>query len=148
MAIDTFRDRWEMRRGNTAWVGVHGDTLCHHDTTYQFYRRLIQTRLVGDAIKLLPGWLKTRLIRDLRSVSRAKIEGMKKGGRNLSLYRIRSLLREGVQHLICGHVHEPGRHRIQVGDRTKSLWVLGDWIEPEDCTFFIGRAGSSRLARF
>jgi len=146
--VSVHRSRWTRRRNREHWLGLHGDTLCHRDTSYQVYRRLIQNDFVGDAVRALPGPLKSLLIRRLRETSRKKVSSMQSGGPRLSPGRVRAHFRQGYNHLICGHVHDPGGHTVEIGDRTCHLWVLGDWFEPEECVFFIGQPDQSRLAKF
>lgn len=146
--VPTYRDQLPVHGNDDSWLGVHGDTLCHHDTSYQFYRRMIQTNWIGEGIRRLPNWCKRRLIRDLRQISESKIERMEGPDENFSRYRIRCLLGHEYQHLICGHVHYPGHHTITVKGQERSIWILGDWIEPKDCVFFIAEGGHSQLETF
>ncbi len=150
LSITTYRDCCALRSESSSWIGIHGDTLCHQDTSYQFYRRLIQNRYIGDVIQRFPDGIKSKIIQDLRQVSKRKIERMDSPGKKMSRYRIRSLMRsgEGFEHLIAGHAHKPGHHRITVNGSQRSVWILGDWFEPVDCTYFIGRPDQSTLATF
>lgn len=81
-------------------------------------------------------------------MSESKIEGMEGPDENFSRYRIRALLGGEFQHLICGHVHDPGHHTIMSKRQQCSIWILGDWMEPKDCVFFIGQSGQSQLETF
>lgn len=146
--IRTYRDRVRIQEDRTSWLGVHGDTLCHHDTSYQCYRRFMQNEFIGDSIRSLPDWCKRKLIRDLRQISESKIERMGGPDKTLSRYRIRSLLGGNFQHLICGHVHDPGHHSVMSNGQQCSIWILGDWVDPTDCVFFIGQRRQSQLETF
>ncbi len=146
--INTYRTQLPMHGRRTSWLGVHGDTLCHHDTSYQFYRRLIQRERIGRTIRFLPDSWKRQLIQNLRDVSESKIKQMEGPDENFSTYRIQALLGSEFNHLICGHVHDPGHHTIMSGGQKRSLWILGDWMEPRECVFFIGQTESSGLETF
>ncbi len=146
--IPIHRTRWSHQRKGVYWLGLHGDTLCHRDTSYQCYRRLIQNRHTGEFIRGLPGTLKTSLIRRLRETSQKKVDSMKGNDHQISPGRVRSWFRRGVDHLICGHLHTPGHQTLQINGTHHHLWVLGDWFQPEDCVFFIGDPNHSRLETF
>jgi UDP-2,3-diacylglucosamine hydrolase len=52
----------------------------------------------------------------------------------------------GVERLVHGHTHRPGRHALTVAGRPAERWVLPDWYE--DGGYLEIDAGAPRLVRF
>lgn len=141
-------ETFSLRRDSVRWLFLHGDTLCHHDTGYKFYRRLFAHPELVAYFRWLPDWLKMGVLKRFRSYSREKMSDLDQKKSKLTPYLMRARLYQNYHHVVCGHVHDPGRYRIKVDGRLRNVWVLGDWYREQNAYFLRCRGGSVSLDRW
>lgn len=118
---------------------MHGDTLCTDDLDYQAWRRTArsaawQREFLGKSIAL-----RREAVVGLRVKSKEVIQAKPAEIMDVNDGAVREAFgRHGVDRLIHGHTHRPGRHALQVDGRRCERWVLPDWY---------GRGGYLELAK-
>jgi UDP-2,3-diacylglucosamine hydrolase len=87
------------------------------------------------------------MILGLREKSKAVVEAKPAEIMDVNDAAVTQALREhGVQRLVHGHTHRPGRHEHRVDGRDCERWVLPDWYGPGG--YLELGAGRPRLVRF
>ena len=107
---------------------MHGDTLCTDDVDYQAWRRT--ARSAESRRDFLSKSLAERrsTVTALREKSKAVIRAKPAEIMDVNQEAVRSAFRShGVERLVHGHTHRPGRHELQVDGRRCERWVLPDW---------------------
>jgi UDP-2,3-diacylglucosamine hydrolase len=126
---------------------AHGDTLCTDDHDYQAWRRVARSPQWQREFLGKPREERRRLILGLREKSKAVIEAKPADIMDVNQGAVAAaLLRHGVERLVHGHTHRPGRHRLELEGRARERWVLPDWYGAGGY-LEIG-AGKPRLVRF
>ena len=108
----------------------HGDSLCTDDVEYQQVRMMTRN----------PDWLAMMLAKSIeeriafavqaREESKARGESVSDEIMDVNQEAVASALREhGVDTMLHGHTHRPAVHEINLGERTATRIVLGDWYE-------------------
>jgi UDP-2,3-diacylglucosamine hydrolase len=104
---------------------VHGDTLCTDDVEYQAWRRKARDPAFQADFLARPIAERRRLSTQIREKSKQVVQGKTAEIMDVNAQAVaQALRRHGVQRLIHGHTHRPGRHQVgSDGER----WVLPDW---------------------
>ncbi len=108
----------------------HGDALCTDDVHYQKVRAMTRD----------PDWQSMMRAKSLQErialAAEARKESMARGASlsdeimDVNQDAVAATLREhGVDVMLHGHTHRPAIHEIDLGDRTATRIVLGDWYE-------------------
>ena len=106
----------------------HGDALCIDDVQYQQIRKMTRDPEWQARMRAKP--LKERLA--IAQQARAQ-SAQHNATRDTSIMdvnqdEVRKIIREhGVDTLLHGHTHRPAIHSVDLGERTASRVVLGDW---------------------
>lgn len=112
---------------------MHGDTLCIDDPSYQRLRRIVRNPLVQLIMRSLRLRQRQKLAAKMRAGSKAHIESMDKAAPQIMDVNqeevCRTFEQEHADIIVHGHTHRPAVHDIQVGGRTVTRIVLGDWYE-------------------
>jgi UDP-2,3-diacylglucosamine hydrolase len=126
---------------------AHGDTLCTDDHDYQSWRRVARSPEWQREFLAKPREVRRRMILGLREKSKAVVEAKPAEIMDVNDAAVTQALREhGVQRLVHGHTHRPGRHEHRVDGRDCERWVLPDWYGPGG--YLELGAGRPRLVRF
>lgn len=105
---------------------MHGDTLCTDDTAYQQARQLLRNpdfisdflgKTLAERAAIADGY--RRQSGEATSLLAAEIMDVNAGA------VAAAMARHGVDFLVHGHTHRPGRHSLQ--DGTAERIVLGEW---------------------
>jgi UDP-2,3-diacylglucosamine hydrolase len=112
---------------------MHGDTLCTDDHAYQRLRRIVRNPFVQFVMRSLSLRQRQKLAARMRAGSKAHIESMDRAAPQIMDVNpaevVATLQRFDVDCLIHGHTHRPAVHTVQVGARTATRIVLGDWYQ-------------------
>ena len=108
----------------------HGDALCTDDIEYQQVRAM--TRNPEWQAMMLAKSIEERIAFAVqaRKESLARGESVSDEIMDVNQDAVAATLREhGVDTMLHGHTHRPAIHEIDLGDRTATRIVLGDWYE-------------------
>jgi UDP-2,3-diacylglucosamine hydrolase len=107
---------------------MHGDTLCTDDVDYQAWRRTARSAEFRRDFLSKSLAERRSTVTALREKSKAVIRAKPAEIMDVNLEAVRSAFRShGVERLVHGHTHRPGRHELQVDGRRCERWVLPDW---------------------
>jgi UDP-2,3-diacylglucosamine hydrolase len=114
--------------GGVKTILMHGDTLCTDDVDYQGWRRTARSVEWQRQFLARPRAKRRELILGLREKSKAVIQEKAAEIMDVNQDAVREAFRRhGVDRLIHGHTHRPGRHALDVDGRRCERWVLPDW---------------------
>jgi UDP-2,3-diacylglucosamine hydrolase len=125
---------------------MHGDTLCTDDTAYQQARQMLRnpafirdflSRTLAERAAIADGY--RRQSGEATSLLAAEIMDVNAGA------VAAAMARHGVDCLIHGHTHRPGRHSLQDG-RGERI-VLGEW-HPDRAVYASASPGGLVLAEW
>jgi UDP-2,3-diacylglucosamine hydrolase len=108
----------------------HGDALCTDDVHYQQVRAM--TRNPDWQAMMIAKSIEERIafVIQARQESIARGESMSDEIMDVNQDAVVATLREhGVNTILHGHTHRPAVHEVDMGDRTATRIVLGDWYE-------------------
>lgn len=109
---------------------LHGDSLCTLDVGYQKSKRLLRSWIPRLLSRALPRAAAFALARRIRARSSQSVARKPREEMELVGDAVQARYAEGVDVLICGHVHAPGERTYgEVGGRPARVYVLGDWSE-------------------
>lgn len=112
---------------------MHGDTLCIDDPDYQRLRRIVRNPIVQFILRRLTLRQRLSLAARMRAGSKAHIESMDKATPQIMDVNQdevrRTFEHQRVDFIVHGHTHRPAIHQVQLGDRSVTRIVLGDWYE-------------------
>jgi UDP-2,3-diacylglucosamine hydrolase len=107
---------------------MHGDTLCTDDVDYQAWRRTARSAEFRRDFLSKSLAERRSTVTALREKSKAVIRAKPAEIMDVNQEAVRSAFRShGVERLVHGHTHRPGRHELQVDGRRCERWVLPDW---------------------
>jgi len=115
----------------------HGDFLYNRNPKYSAYRRMMRFSILQKAYLSLPPSWGTGLAKGFRKVS-VKTTPQTTWGREDLIQGAMPYFEQGVEVLICGHIHIP--FHIEVGSH--QLFVLGDWGARGEYVHFDGKTFS------
>jgi UDP-2,3-diacylglucosamine hydrolase len=112
---------------------MHGDTLCIDDPDYQRLRRIVRNPIVQFILRRMTLRQRLSLAARMRAGSKAHIASMDRAAPQIMDVNQdevrRTFERQGVDFIVHGHTHRPAIHEVQLGNRTVTRIVLGDWYE-------------------
>lgn len=112
----------------TRTVIAHGDGLCTDDHEYQKFRNMVRNPDWMSGARVMPLELRIAIAAHLRSESRLRSANKPENIMDVNAGAVAALLRHtGAAALIHGHTHRPATHRVDLGDRIATRYVLGDW---------------------
>lgn len=107
---------------------MHGDTLCTDDVEYQKFRAMVRNPAFQAEFLSHTPEQRIAIAKDYRARSKAETSMKPEDIMDVNQAAVEQALREaGVQRLIHGHTHRPGRHEFTLDGRAASRLVLGDW---------------------
>lgn len=107
---------------------MHGDLLCTRDRGYQAFRAFLEAAPVRWLYLAFPRGMRTLLSHGLRPLMRRTTERKAPEIIDADPDAIRREMEaHGVQMLIHGHTHRPGRHDVALAGGAGTRMVLGDW---------------------
>lgn len=119
--------------GGTPTLLMHGDQLCTLDTAYMAFR--VQSRNPEWQRNMLGQPLAQRLMVAEMMRMKSQMANSNKAENIMDVTPdevVRVMAEAGVERLIHGHTHRPGRHQVELpGDMSGERLVLGDWRENE-----------------
>lgn len=109
---------------------MHGDLLCTDDIEYQRFRIHIRQPQSIDVFLRKSLTERDAMVRGYRQMSKAatSLKDLKIMDANTDAV-IETMTKHGVQRLIHGHTHRPGKHVLTVQGHDAQRIVLGDWYE-------------------
>lgn len=112
---------------------MHGDQLCTLDAAYMAFRA--QSRNPAWQQQMLSQPLEQRLMVAEMMRMKSQMANSNKAENIMDVTPdevVRVMAEAGVERLIHGHTHRPGRHQVELpGDMSGERLVLGDWREHE-----------------
>lgn len=109
-------------------VLTHGDLLCTGDRAYRRARRIGRSIPVRFAFSHMPLGLAVFLSQGYRRLSVRIVARKARREKAVDFGRVRALLLEGHDAVVCGHVHRGARYNVTLPDRRQAQFItLGDW---------------------
>jgi UDP-2,3-diacylglucosamine hydrolase len=109
---------------------THGDALCTDDHSYQELRTIVRDPIWQQRYLALPRSRRELLADEARAGSRAHTTRTIPRIMDVNADAVERAFRAaGVQRMIHGHTHRPGRHALQIEGRPAERIVLGAWYE-------------------
>lgn len=108
----------------------HGDALCTDDIQYQQIRAM--TRNPEWQAMMLAKTIEERIAFAIQSREESKARGDSISDEIMDVNQdavVATLCEYGVDTMLHGHTHRPAVHEVDLGDRTATRIVLGDWYE-------------------
>lgn len=149
VGAEVLPDRVRIDLGDEAAHLSHGDELCIHDRSYQFWARGVLRswpfRLIVRNLPLsFAFWLARRYRRvsgrkKARFGNRSRLGTIVDGARDLA----RS---DPARHIVCGHVHHRACTPLQTGagESETLLWTTGAWEEGPNYLIWTGQGFEDR----
>lgn len=125
---------------------LHGDRMYNRDWTYTLYRRFMDLRWVRKCFTSLPTGLGRGIAGSFRSTTMRVPKGTYPSTQEEIVGPTRRVFQEGMDVLICGHIHKPCHLQVDLGKRTGELFVLGEW--DEQCDYLEYQDGRFSLRSF
>ncbi|MCH8249245.1 MAG: UDP-2,3-diacylglucosamine diphosphatase [Proteobacteria bacterium] len=108
----------------------HGDALCTDDVHYQKVRAMTRDPDWQSMMRAKSLQERIAFAAEARKESMARGESLSDEIMDVNQDAVAATLREhGVDIMLHGHTHRPAIHEIDLGDRTATRIVLGDWYE-------------------
>ncbi len=110
----------------------HGDHLCTDDMEYQQWRTYSRDPDNQRAFLTLPLEARSAQAAQIRRRSDLSVQLKPQDIMDVNPDAVReALLAHDVRHLVHGHTHRPGIHRLKLDDDAATRIVLGDWYGDE-----------------
>jgi UDP-2,3-diacylglucosamine hydrolase len=107
---------------------THGDALCTDDVPYQRLRAMVRDPVWQKHFLALPRASRELLAQAARSGSRSHTATQSRMLMDVNAATVNAVMTaSGIDILLHGHTHRPGRHTMDVGGRPCTRIVLGDW---------------------
>lgn len=126
----------------------HGDLLCTGDQLYHVAKWFIRGPLIWSIYRTFPLSWKFGMVRAYKNLSQRQVPRRRKKRHGVNPDRVAALIAEGVDVIICGHIHEPRDDVIADGDRGCRLIVLPPWNENGTLTEYIDGDFVTRTVEF
>lgn len=107
---------------------LHGDSLCVEDKSYQYYRKLVQTKLIQKLFLTLPKNWRARIAKKIRDHSQGRHKTYVPTHDPIPPSAINALWRNfNVNTVIHGHIHYPIVQVCNFNKQFHARYVLSDW---------------------
>lgn len=107
---------------------THGDALCTDDLPYQRLRAMVRDATWQRRFLALPRSARALMAGAARAGSQSHTKRQAAMLMDVNADAVVNVLRHaGVDTLLHGHTHRPGRHAVDVDGRSCVRWVTGDW---------------------
>ena len=121
-------DPTAVTRYGTTLLCTHGDGLCTDDVPYQRLRAMVRDPIWQKRFLALPRASRALLAEAARSGSRSHTATQSRMLMDVNADTVKTVLRAGgIDLLVHGHTHRPGRHTVEVDGRACTRIVLSDW---------------------
>ena len=118
---------------------MHGDTLCTDDVDYQNWRRTARSEAFQREFLAKSLAERRRAIVGMREKSKEVVQAKPAEIMDVNDEAVTQAMRTyGVNRLVHGHTHRPGRHSLTIDGHAAERWVLPDWY---------GRGGYLEIGR-
>ena len=114
--------------GRRIYLG-HGDQLCTGDQLYHVARWFIRGPVIWSICRMFPLSLKFEMVHAYKNISQRQVPRRSRERHGINPGRIAALMHQGIDVIICGHVHEAQDRIIGDADRECRLIVLPPWDE-------------------
>ncbi len=112
----------------TAYLLMHGDTLCTEDEDYIAFRRQVRSSKWQQTVLALPLSQRRQLAQQLRDQSLAVNQAKSNEIMDVTADEMQRVMKaHNVRELIHGHTHRPAHHKLLLDNEKANRWVLGDW---------------------
>jgi UDP-2,3-diacylglucosamine hydrolase len=108
---------------------AHGDFLFNRNPRYTAYRRVAGARAARRVIAALPTVVAVRLAARFRGISLRETPKAPFRSRTDLLAPALRLFRQGVDVVVCGHLHREEHLQVPVDGTLRDLFLLGEWSE-------------------
>jgi UDP-2,3-diacylglucosamine hydrolase len=109
---------------------MHGDLLCSDDAAYQAFRRQVRDPAWQANFLAQPLAARQAFAAQARAASKQHQASVSETITDVTPATVESTMASyGVDRLIHGHTHRPAIHALQVGGRSATRVVLGDWYD-------------------
>ena len=129
VGVQICRDVEEISLGGRRVMLTHGDLLCTQDRSYLLWRRFVRSRLVLGAFHLVPAFLAGAVCRLLVRASQKAVSYKDVDLHANVVDSATERVRQGVDVVVCGHVHRALHRPVLVEGRAGDLYILGPWDE-------------------
>lgn len=107
---------------------AHGDALCTDDAEYQKFRTMVRNPEWLNGVRALPVEARLAMAAKLRGESKMRNANKASNIMDVNNDAVTALLKQThADALIHGHTHRPAVHRVALGNREATRYVLGDW---------------------
>ncbi len=110
--------------GRVVYIG-HGDELCWSDWAYQIYKTFIRSKAMRLMADNLPRPILTRVAQKLSEASNAIVAAKPRRVLQVPHKAYRSIIANGVDVIIHGHVHDTYQREYLVGGRKGTVYAFG-----------------------
>ena len=114
--------------GKTALL-THGDMFCTADWKYHVTKGIIRSTPVSGLFRLLPVQWCYFLAQGYRNLSKRAVKKKPRRVVSFATEPFRRIYENGIDIVICGHVHLAGLRRLQLNGRDGLLDTLADWSD-------------------
>ncbi len=130
----------------TAYLMLHGDSLCTDDHGYQRMRKILRNRFVQFIFLNLCKKRRLKIGNKMRQSSQQHSQQKPKEIMDVNRQAVERQFQTHpqVEHMIHGHTHRPAHHQFAIAGRNHHRWVLGDW-RPEAMIIKITESGPEML---
>ncbi len=107
---------------------LHGDSLCTDDHDYQKFRTMVRAPQWQENILRLPLPARLALATKMRGESKMHNANKAENIMDVNEQAVAATLRKyHAEAILHGHTHRPAVHRVELGERMATRYVLGDW---------------------
>jgi UDP-2,3-diacylglucosamine hydrolase len=127
LGAETVRYSKVIDLGGKKTLLTHGDLLSTGDQLYHLARFFMRGPISGLLFRLLPTPLKYGIVSGYRGISERRDPVRRKKRHGIHPAKVHSLMRRGVELIICGHVHEHRERTYRHRGRELRLITLPQW---------------------
>jgi len=139
VGVSTYTDPVDLRAQGRRVFLAHGDGLAGRDWPYRAFRRVLRSRPISAAYRLLHPDLGLAFARWVSRKSRIHSGGTVPDTKRLWEEVGRPRFDVGFDTVVLGHIHSP----VTLSSDNRELYVIGDWIDR--FTFLVLENGAFKL---